>query len=417
MSKFHNSAGPILAPAPKTYKPRRHTKSITEERAIKIYTERYCTPPPPHHPRNRNPHETPPKTPQSCACTLVHERVTPWHTIEAHFTWKFDKPNKMGKKGQHTTPVRNGAFHHICARLQQGRGNDNNNNNKNKHNHNHNDKQQTTNNKQHTTKHQNNKTTKQQNNKPQTTNHKTTKQWTTKQHTTRKQPTTNNQQQPTNTNYKQQPTNQQTQATNSKQQHTTTTRTRMRTTATTTELAAATTTMTNRTTAAMVSTTSTSSTTGGSSQNCSRLQDKECIWVDASTTLRVPVRTHENHHTSCFAFGERGQVPSAHSEEDEEDRRGSFQFCFTLSLMKNVLDRRFLSLNAAAGTAPCFEKYTSSAAMSLPLWEKDSHHKHHAPLIFSLLADFVTKICQRILHDTIATYTNMFFPELLQRNV
>ena len=131
----------------------------------------------------------------------------------------------------------------------------------------------------------------------------------------------------------------------------------------------------------------------------------------------MPVRTHENHHTSCFAFGERGQVPSAHSEEDEEDRRGSFQFCFTLSLTKNVLDRRFLSLNAGAGTAPCFEKYTSSAAMSLPLWEKDSHHKHHAQLIFSLLADFVTRICQRILHDTIATYTNMFFPELLQRNV
>jgi len=50
MSKFHNSTGPILAPAPKTYKPRRHTKSITEERAIKIYTERYCTTPPPHHP-------------------------------------------------------------------------------------------------------------------------------------------------------------------------------------------------------------------------------------------------------------------------------------------------------------------------------------------------------------------------------
>ena len=41
------STGPILAPAPKTYKPRRHTKSITEERAIKIYTGHYCTPPPP----------------------------------------------------------------------------------------------------------------------------------------------------------------------------------------------------------------------------------------------------------------------------------------------------------------------------------------------------------------------------------
>jgi len=66
------STGPILAPAPKTYKPRRHTKSITEERAIKIYTEHYCTPPPPHHPRNRNPHETPRLV--GTACCLKTEK-------------------------------------------------------------------------------------------------------------------------------------------------------------------------------------------------------------------------------------------------------------------------------------------------------------------------------------------------------
>ena len=92
--------------------------------------------------------------------------------------------------------------------------------------------------------------------------------------------------------------------------------------------------------------------------------------------------------------------------------------------MKNVLDRPLFSLSTASGPAPCFEKYIWSVVMSLPLWEKDSYHKHHAQRLNTTdiflfgwfwMDSLVAKIIQRILHwqQNAATCS---FPELLQRN-